>query len=206
MVLHLLSFTGTKVQILTPKVSQSSCRLCLRLVWLDPRSVLPAFFDVNVWFLCWSHLFCVEPPKGPSLIWQLQNWQMFFVWRERTERMWNLYVKFIWHLSLITWSLWLVHAKKNDRLKSEENLKSEKDKSLDVKEGSNRKCRGQVNQQIPHERVLINKAILKILTNLLNKKFTKREGELCVPQLPVACTVLAVWYSSFWRFDRCYFT
>ncbi len=31
MVLHLLSFTGTKVQILTHKARQSSCRLRLRL-------------------------------------------------------------------------------------------------------------------------------------------------------------------------------
>jgi hypothetical protein len=136
---HLLSFTGNKVQILTQEARQSSCRLCLRLASLDPRSVLPAFFDANVRFLCWVRLFGVEPPKGPSLIWQLQNWQMFCVCR---ERIWNSYVKFIWNLSLFTWSLWLVHVKKNRRLKSEENLKSEKDKSRDVKEGSNRKCRG----------------------------------------------------------------
>ncbi len=72
--------------------------------------------------------------------------------------------------------------KKNSRLKSEENLKSEKDTSRDVKEGRNHKCRGEVNQQIPLERVLItkfvhetgnnlsklNKMILKILTNLTN--------------------------------------
>ena len=190
-------------------------------VWDLPHWIQGQYYLLSSMRMCG---FCVE---SAYLVWSRQKGQVWFG-NYKTDRCFvcaekGFGIRTSSLFEICRWShglCWLVHAKKNGRLKSEENLKSEKDKSRDVKERSNHKCRGEVNRQIPLERVLVtkfvhetgnnlsklNKTILKILTNLLNKKCTKREGELRVPQLPAACTVLAVWYSSFWRFERCYFT